>query len=74
MFELKKSTEELCLTALKIDAKLEGKLTYSFPKMIRRVWQIFVRRLKNIDFILESKMEELNQEKYSNQPDRPDLV
>ena len=29
MLELKKSTEELCLIALKIDVKLEGKLTYT---------------------------------------------
>ena len=30
MFELKKSTEELCLIALKIDIKFEGKLTSTF--------------------------------------------
>ena len=29
-------------------------------KMTRRIWQIFVHRLKNSDFILESKKSELN--------------
>ena len=37
-----------------------------------RIWQIFVHRLKN--FILGSKMTELNQNKNSKQPDRPDAV
>ena len=31
-------------------------------------------RLKNSDFILESKMAKLNQNKNPNQPDRPDSV
>ena len=31
-------------------------------------------RLKNSDFIVESKMEELNQNKNSKQTDRPDAV
>ena len=31
-------------------------------------------RLKNSNFILESKMAELNQNKKSKQPDRPDTV
>ena len=39
-----------------------------------RIWQIFVYRLKNSDFIFESKMAELNQNKNSEQPDRPDVV
>ena len=30
VFRLKKSTEELCLIALKIDVKFEGKLTCAF--------------------------------------------
>ena len=30
IFELKKSTEELCLIAQKIDVKCEGKLTCTF--------------------------------------------
>ena len=40
--------------------------------MARRIWQIFVHRLKNSDLILESKMGKLNQNKNSKQPDRPD--
>ena len=41
-------------------------------KMTWRIWQIFVHRLKNSDFILESKMGKPNQNKNSKQPDRPD--
>ena len=37
MFELKKSTEDLCLMALKIDAKFEGKLTYNFKNDMRNL-------------------------------------
>ena len=33
-----------------------------------------VESLKNRDFIVESKMAELNQNKNSNQPHRPDAV
>ena len=33
-----------------------------------------VERLKNSDFILETKMAELNQNQNSKQPDRPDAV
>ena len=43
-------------------------------KMTWKIWQIFFHRLKNSDFILESKMAELNQNKNSKQPDRPDGV
>ena len=43
-------------------------------KMTWRIWQIFVYRMKNSDFILESKMVELNQNKNSRQLDRPDTV
>ena len=35
MFELKKSKEELCLMALNIDAKFEGKLTFAFKNDMR---------------------------------------
>ena len=35
---------------------------------------IFVHRLKNSDFVLESKKAELNQNKNSKQTDRPDAV
>ena len=67
MFELKESIVELSLIALKIDAKFKGKLTW-------RIWQIFIYRLKNSDFILESKMAEINQNENSKQTDRPDTV
>ena len=43
-------------------------------KMTSKIWQILVHRLKNSDFILESKMAELNQNKNSKQPDPPDAV
>ena len=43
-------------------------------KMTWRIWQIFVHRLKNSDFILESKMAELNQNRNSKQPDQPEAV
>ena len=43
-------------------------------KMTWRIWQIFVHRLKNSDFILESKMVELNKSKNSKQLDWPDAV
>ena len=49
--------------ALKIDAKLEGKLTCSFKNDMRNLANF--HRLKNSDFILESKMAELNQNKNS---------
>ena len=49
--------------ALKIDAKLEGKLTCSFKNDMRNLANF--HRQKNSDFILESKMAELNQNKNS---------
>ena len=58
--------------ALKLDAKFEGKLTCAFKNDIRNLENF--HRLKNSDFILESKMAELNQNKNSKQPDRPDTV
>ena len=68
MFGLK-STEELCLIALKIDAIFEGKLTCGFKNDMRicgfkndMTFGEF-HTLKNSDFILESKMVELNQNK-----------
>ena len=58
--------------ALKIDAKFEGKLTCAFKNDMRNL--VNFHRLKNSNFILESKMAELNQNKNSKQPDRPDTV
>ena len=43
-------------------------------KITWRIWQVFVHRLKNSDFILESKMAKLNENKNSKQLDRPDAV
>ena len=61
------------MIALKIAAaKFEGKLTYAF-KNDNKALENF-HRLKNSDFILESKMVELNQNKNSKQPDQPDAV
>ena len=48
--------------ALKIDGKFEGKLTYAFKNGMRN---LAFHRLKKRDFILESKMAELNQNKNS---------
>ena len=58
--------------ALNIDAKFEGKLTCAFKNDMRNL--VNFHRLKNSNFILESKMAELNQNKNSKQPDRPDAV
>ena len=68
----KKSTEELCLITLKIDAKIEGKLTCAFKNNMRNLANF--HRLKNSYFILESKMVELHRNKNSKQPDRSDAV
>ena len=57
---------------LKIDAKFEGKLTRVFKNDMKNLTNF--HRLKNSDFILESKMAELNQNKNSKQPDGPDTV
>ena len=58
--------------ALKIYAKFEGKMTCAFKSDLSNLSNF--PRLKNSDFILESKMAELNQNKNSKQPDRPDAV
>ena len=57
---------------LKIDAKFEGKLTCAFQNDMRNLANF--HRLKNSNFILESKVVELNQNKNSKQQDRPDAV
>ena len=68
-----KRTEELCLIALKIDEKFEGKLTCAFKNEMMTLSNF--HGLKNSDFIiLESKMAQLNQDQNSKQPDRPDAV
>ena len=60
------------MIALKIDAKFEGKLTCAFKNDMQTLANF--HRMKNSDFILESKMAELYQNKNSQQPDRPDAV
>ena len=58
--------------ALKIDAKFEGKLTCSLENDMRNLANF--HRLKNSDFILESKIAGLNQNKKLKQLDQPDAV
>ena len=60
------------MIALKIDAKVEGKLTDFFKSDMKNVANF--HRLKNSDFILESEMVEIGQSKNLKQPDRPDAV
>ena len=67
-----KSTEELCYRVLTIDTKFEEKQTCVFKNDMRNL-PIF-ERLKNNDFILESKMAKRNQNKNWNQLNRPDSV
>ena len=63
MFEVKKYTGVLF-------GSTEGKLTCAFKNDMRNLANF--QRLKNSDFISESKMAELNQNKNLKQPDRPD--
>ena len=58
--------------ALMIDAKFERKTSFSFQNDMKNLANFY--RLKNSDFISESKMAELNQTKNLKQPDRPDAV
>ena len=53
--------------ALKIDAKFERKLTCAFKNEMKNLENF--HRLKNSDFILESKIAELNKNKNSKQLD-----
>ena len=68
----RKSKEELSWITLKIDAKLERNLTCAFQHHMRNLANF--HRLKNSNFILESKMAKLNQNKNSKQMDRQDAV
>ena len=58
--------------ALKNDGKFEGKLTCAFQNDMGNLTNF--HRLKNNDFILESKTAELNKNKNLKQLDRPDAV
>ena len=51
---------------------IEGKLIFAFQNDLRNLANFY--RLKNIDFILESKMVEPNQNKSLKQLGRPDAV
>ena len=53
--------------ALNIDTKFEGKLVYAFKNDMKNLANF--QRLKSIDFILESKMEELDENENSKQLD-----
>ena len=50
--------KQLCLMELKVDAKFERRLTCAFKNDMRNFANF--QRLKNSNFILESKMTELN--------------
>ena len=58
--------------ALNIYAKFERKIVCALKNDMRSLANF--HRLKNSDFILESKMVELNQNQNSKQLDRPDAV
>ena len=58
--------------AVRTDARFEEKLTCALKNDMKNLANF--HRLKNSDFILESKMKELNQNQNSKQPDRPDEV
>ena len=73
MFELKKVQRSYVLLHLRLIPNL--KENWLVPSKITwKIWQISVHRLKNSDFILESKMAELRKNKNSKQPDRRDAV
>ena len=57
---------------MKINEIFEGKLTYAFKPDLRNLANS--HSLTNRNFILESKMVELNKNKNSKQPDRPNAV
>ena len=58
------------MIALKIDGKLERKLTCASKNNLRNLANF--HWLKNINFILESEIAELNLNKNSKGPDRSD--
>ena len=73
MFELKKAQRRYIWWQWKLMRNLkENWLVLS--KVTWKIWQIFVYKLKNSNIISESKMRQLNQNKNSKQPDRPDVV
>ena len=73
MFELKKIYRSYPWCCWRLIQNLKENW-FVLSKMTRRIWQIFVYKLKNSNFILESKMAELNQNKDSKQQDQPDTL
>ena len=71
MFQLKKY-RGVIFDGTEVDAKFEGKGTCAFKNDIKNLENFL--RLKNSNFILESKMAELNQNKSSKQLDRSNAV
>ena len=71
IFELKKVQRSYIWRHWRLMQNLKENLLV-LSKMTWRIWQIFVHKLKNSDFILESKKSELNQNKNSKQPDQLD--
>ena len=67
-----KFTGDLFVMKMKNDVKFEGKLTCPFKNDMRNL-ENFTGWI-NSDFILESKVVELNQNKNSKQSDWPDAV
>ena len=58
--------------SMRSDAKFEEKVTCAFKNDMRNLAN--VHRLKNSDFILQSKMMKLNQNNNSKQSNPPDVV
>ena len=58
--------------SMRSDAKFEEKVTCAFKNDMRNLAN--VHRLKNSDFVLESKMMKLNQNNNFKQSNPPDVV
>ena len=67
-----KFTEELRVMAIKNYAEFKQKLTFRYKIDMRNLTKF--DRLRNSNFILESKLVELNQNKNSKKLGRPDAV
>ena len=55
-----------------MDVKFEGKMTCVFKNDLKNLANFHM--LKNSDFILESNMAEIDQNKNPTQPDEPDMI
>ena len=67
-----KFTEELRVMAIKNSAEFKQKLTFRYKIDMRNLTKF--DRLRKSNFILESKLVELNQNKNSKKLGRPDAV